>query len=55
MPIEKAALDGPIPLEILAGVAAQTGDPECAIDLRLYVSSQARSLVLLLTVESSER
>ena len=31
MPIEKDAIDGPIPIEILARVAAQMGDPDRAI------------------------
>ena len=31
IPIEKDALDGPIPLEILARVAAQMGEPDRAI------------------------
>jgi hypothetical protein len=30
-PIEKDALDGPIPIEILARVAAQMGEPDRAI------------------------
>jgi len=30
-PMEKNALDGPIPIEILARVAAQTGEPDRAI------------------------
>jgi tetratricopeptide (TPR) repeat protein len=32
VPIEKDALDGPAPIEILARVAAQTGEPDRAID-----------------------
>src|SRR5213078_3832797 len=31
MPIEKDAFDGPIPIEILARVAAQVGEPDRAI------------------------
>ena len=31
IPIEKDALDGPIPIEILARVAAQMGEPDRAI------------------------
>ena len=31
MPIEKDAVDGPIPIEILARVAAQMGEPDRAI------------------------
>jgi hypothetical protein len=31
VPIEKDALDGPMPIEILARVAAQMGDPDRAI------------------------
>ncbi len=31
MPIQKDALAGPRPIEILARVAAQTGEPDCAI------------------------
>ena len=31
LPIEKDALDGPAPIEILARVAAQTGEPDRAI------------------------
>jgi hypothetical protein len=31
VPIEKDAIDGPIPTEILARVAAQTGEPDRAI------------------------
>ena len=31
IPIEKDALDGPIPIEILARVAAGTGEPDRAI------------------------
>jgi len=32
IPIEKDALDGPIPIEIFARVAARTGEPDQAID-----------------------
>ena len=32
MPIEKDAFDGPAPIEILARVAAQVGEPDRAID-----------------------
>jgi hypothetical protein len=31
MPIEKDALDGPVPIDILARVAAQMGEPDRAI------------------------